>query len=75
MSTTAIFTRQNKRDCAFLSNFAVRREAVAQVRVAFEVGERRVGCALSQRRPLFETQLFREAGLAPPPFLAPDPSE
>jgi DNA helicase HerA-like ATPase len=28
---------------------------------------------LSRRRPLFETQLFQEAGLAPPPFLSSPP--
>ena len=28
---------------------------------------------LRERRPLFETQLFREAGLCPPPFLAAKP--
>ncbi len=29
---------------------------------------------LRQRQPLFKTQLFQEAGLCPPPFLAPKPS-
>jgi hypothetical protein len=29
---------------------------------------------LRRRQPLFKTQLFQEAGLCPPPFLAPKPS-
>ena len=29
---------------------------------------------LRQQKPLFKTWLFKEAGLCPPPFLAPDPS-